>query len=142
MLRYVKVDEAKVEVVESFVDFIAAKGKNAEQLTKVILDKIKSDGLDIQNCRGQAYDNAAVMSGVHSGVQTRIREVNPKSQFVACTNHSLNLVGVHAASVAVNSVTFFGTLERVFVFFSSSTHRWDVLTTVTKKVVKRLIETR
>ena len=63
------------------------------------------------------------MSGVHSGVRARIKEVNPKAQFVACTNHSLNLVGVHGASVAIDSITFFGTLERVFVFFSSSTHR-------------------
>ena len=49
---------------------------------------------------------------------------------------------VHAASVAVNSVTFFGTVERVLTFFSSSTHRWDVLTSATGQSVKRIIETR
>ncbi|EFA12671.1 52 kDa repressor of the inhibitor of the protein kinase-like Protein [Tribolium castaneum] len=108
----------------------------------MILQKLKKDGIDIQNCRGQAYDNAAVMAGQHTGVQKRIKEINPKVEFVACTNHSLNLAGVHAASVAVNSVTFFGTMERLFLFFSSSTHRWDVLTSATGQDVKRLIETR
>lgn len=117
VLRYVKIDGSNVSVIESFVDFIETKGKTAEMLTQLIVDKIQADGLDIQNCRGQAYDNAAVMAGVHSGVQTRLKEINPNAQFVPCTNHSLNLAGFHAASVSVESVTFFGTLEKVFVFF-------------------------
>ena len=90
----------------------------------MILDKIQADDLDISNCSGQAYDNAAVMGGKYSGVQQRIQEINPKAEFVACSNHSLNLVCLHAASVEVDSVTFFGTLERCYSFFSSSTHRW------------------
>ena len=142
VLRYVVIDGDQVKVVESFVDFIEAKGKTAENIATMILEKLKNDGIDIKNCRGQAYDNAAVMAGQHSGVQKRIKEINPKAEFVACTNHSLNLAGVHAASVAVNSVTFFGTVERVFTFFSSSTHRWDVLSSVIGQGVKRIIETR
>ena len=142
VLRYVKLDGTNVEVVESFVDFVETKGKTAEKLTKLIVEKLQADGLDIQDCRGQSFDNAAVMSGVHSGVQARINAINPKAQFVACTNHSLNLVGVHAASVAINSVTFFETLEKIFAFFSSSTHRWDVLIAATSHGVKRLVETR
>ncbi|RLU15917.1 hypothetical protein DMN91_011674 [Ooceraea biroi] len=116
--------------------------RNTKDLTAMILTKISKDGLDIQNCRGQAYDNAAVMAGVHTRVQVRIKSINPRAQFVACTNHSLNLAGIHAASEAVQSVTFFGTVEQVFVFFSSSTHRWGTLTAVTGQGVKRLIETR
>ena len=88
---------------QRLVDFVETKGKTAEDLTQFIVDKIQRDGLDIQDCRGQAYDNAAVMAGVHTGVQAHIKAINPK----ACTNHSLNLVGIHAASVAVDSVTFF-----------------------------------
>jgi len=75
-------------------------------------------------------------------VQTRIRQLNPKAEFIACTNHSLNLAGVHAASVCANSVTFFGTIERVFTFFSSSTHRWDILKQYVPQTVKRVVETR
>ncbi|GFX66199.1 hypothetical protein TNCV_738601 [Trichonephila clavipes] len=69
------------------------------------------------NCREQAYDNAATMAGWHTGVQQRIKDINPNAEFVPCSKHSLNLVCVHAASVEVNSVTFFGTLERCYFFF-------------------------
>lgn len=77
--------------MESFIDFIETKGETAEEITQLILNKIESDGLDIQNCRGQSYDNAAVMAGRHTGVQARIKEMNLKAEFVACSNHSLNL---------------------------------------------------
>lgn len=59
----------------SFVNLIEAKRKSTEQLTTIIVDKITSDGLDIQDCRRQVHDNAAVMSAVHSGVQVRIKKV-------------------------------------------------------------------
>jgi len=107
----------------------------------LIVDKIRTDGLNIRNCRGQAYDNAAVMASVHTGVQARFKEINPNALFVACTNHSLNLAGIHVASVSVDSVTFFGTLEKIFVFFFHL-HRWDVLTAATAQGVKRSVQTR
>lgn len=142
VLRYVVIENQEVKVMESFIDFIETKDKTAEGISKMILDKIQADGLDISNCRGQAYDNAAVMAGKYSGVQQRIREINPKAEFVPCSNHSLNLVCLHAASVEVDSVTFFGTLERCYSFFSSSTHRWEVLITATGKSLKRVQDTR
>lgn len=142
VLRYVSIIGKQVEIKESFIDFLEVEGKTSEDVSNLISNKLEIDGLDIQNCRGQAYDNASVMAGKHAGVQARIKETNPKADFVACTNHSLNLVGVHAASVAINSVTFFGTVERVYVFFSSSTHRWNILTSKIKHGVKRIVETR
>ena len=75
-------------------------------------------------------------------MQKCISEINPKALFVPCTNHSLNLACVHAASVAVGSVTFFGTLDWLFSFFSASTHRWDILIQVTSLSTKRAVETR
>ena len=65
------------------------------------------------------------MAGKHTGVQARIKEINPNAEFVACTNHSLNLACVHAASTAIDSITFFRTIEHLFSFFSSSTHRCE-----------------
>lgn len=78
VLRYVHIEGEKVTVVESFIDFFEPKGKNAEDLSNDIIAKITSDGLDIQNLRGQAYDNAATMSGIHNGVQARIKALTPK----------------------------------------------------------------
>ncbi|KAH9638834.1 hypothetical protein HF086_012787 [Spodoptera exigua] len=97
VLRYVVIENEEVNVVESFIDFIETKDKTAEGISNMILNKLQTDDLDISNCRGQAYDNAAVMAGKHSGVQQRIK--NPKVEFVPCSNHSLNLVCLHAASV-------------------------------------------
>lgn len=103
---------------------------------KMILKKLENDGLDIKNWRGQAYDNAAVMTGKHSGVQTRIKLIT--NNFLK----SLNLACLHAVSTAIDSITFFGTIEQLFSLFSSSTHWWDVLLSITCQGVKRSVETR
>ena len=120
ILRYVKIQDGSVEVKESFVDFIALNAKDAQSLTDVILSKITADDLDFQDCRGQGYDNAATMAGKHSGVQQRLLQVNRKAQFVPCSNHNLNLSGVHAATAIVNSVTF---SEQLRDFMRSSQHQ-------------------
>ena len=95
-----------------------------------------------EDCRGQGYDNAATMAGIHMGVQQQIRNVHTKAEFVACANHTLDLAGVHSAGVSVSSTTFFRTVERVYSFFSSSTHRWDIMNAHIPKVLKRIVETR
>ena len=82
------------------------------------------------------------MAAKHTGVQTHIKEINPNAEFVACTSHSLNLACVHAASTAIDFITFFGTIKHLFSIFSSSTHRWDVLLSVTGQGVKCSVETR
>ena len=62
--------------------------------------------------------------------------------------HSLNLSGNTTAESCVEAVTFFGVVQKLYVFLSSSTSRWNVLmeklkTTATHgSVPKRLIETR
>jgi len=51
------------------------------------------------------------------GVQTKIREIVPKAIFSPCQNHSLNLCGVHSFSCEPMSVTRFGTVEQLYIFF-------------------------
>ena len=97
IIRYVVIQEGTVQILESFIDFIPLKEKTSEDITKMILQKLDNDGININDCRGQGYDNAASMAGIHRGVQQRIKNVNEKAEFIACTNHSLNLAGVHAA---------------------------------------------
>ena len=74
-------------------------------------------------CRGQAYDNASTMARIRSEVQYRIKQVNSKAIFIPCSNHSLNLAGVHAVASSKHSVTYFPAVERVYSFFSASTQR-------------------
>ena len=54
-------------------------------------------------------------------------------------NHSLNMECMHAASTAIDSITFFGTIKNWFLFFY--TPRWDVLLSVSRRGVKRSVET-
>ena len=82
------------------------------------------------------------MAGCRTGVQTRIREKNPRASYVPCDCHSLNLVGVHAAHVDLVMATFFGTTERIFTFFVSSTHRWEVIKQHVELAIKRDCDTR
>ena len=108
---------------------------------ETVIEKL-NNGIDLNDCRGQAYDNAAVMSDVRTGVQKPILEINPQDQFINCKNNSLNLACVHAAEVLPTVVNFSGIIDKIFLFFSSSTTRWEVLKSKVKKTVKKHCETR
>ena len=73
IVRYVKVDSNEVQIKESFLNFFPLRKKNADEITKSILDELQQNGLDIMMCRGQAYDNVSTMAGICSGVQCRIK---------------------------------------------------------------------
>ncbi len=47
--------------------------------------------LRIDNCRGQCYDGASSMSGVKSGVATRIMQMEKWALYTHCYGHALNL---------------------------------------------------
>jgi len=97
-----------VAVQQVFINFIELDKKVAAAYEETIIEALNEDGLNFLDCRAQMYDNAAVMSGHISGVQTRLRDRNAKAKFLNCDNHSLNLAGVHAASVDQTFITFFG----------------------------------
>lgn len=142
VIRFVEVKQSSVEIKECFIDFISIKDKTADGIAEVIKKKLEEDGLNFADCRGQSYDNQATMAGIHTGVQQRLKELNHQAVFVPCDNHSLNLVGVHAAHVNVCAVTFFGTVQQVYAFFSSLTHRWSVLKEHVSLLVKGHSDTR
>ncbi|XP_023243675.1 uncharacterized protein LOC111641700 [Centruroides sculpturatus] len=127
--RYVEVDfERKlVRIREYFLGFIQISQKDAGSLVDKMLKQLGKDDMDLQDCRSQCYDNAAVMAGNRTGVHQRISEKNNLPIFVNCDNHSLNLVGVHAAKKDTLMVTFFGTIEALYIFFTHSTLRWEKL---------------
>ena len=106
------------------------------------MSKLDADSLRVKDYRGQTYDNVAVMAGRRTGVQTRIRKKNFRALYVPCDSHSLNLVGVYAAHVDPMMVTYFGTIERIFTLFASSTHRWEVMKQHVELAIKRDGNTR
>ncbi|XP_022178978.1 uncharacterized protein LOC111039694 [Myzus persicae] len=86
------------EPVERFLHFLPNTGHKSEDLAKVVFNVLESNTLDIQNCRGQSYDNASNMSGKYTALQARIKQVCPHAVYVPCSAHSLNLVGECAAN--------------------------------------------
>jgi hypothetical protein len=45
-------------------------------LLKVLIDSMKSFGLNIDDIRGQGYDNDSNIKGKHQGVQRRLLDIN------------------------------------------------------------------
>jgi predicted esterase len=86
ILRYVYTKTGYIE--KQFVGLIALQETNASTLTDTILRKLQSLCLDINDCRGQGYDNGANMVGVNSGVKTKILPINPRAFFAACGCHN------------------------------------------------------
>jgi hypothetical protein len=112
-------------------------------LFNVLVDAIKSFGLDIDDIRGQGYDNGSNMKGKHKGVQSRLQEINPRAKYMPCACHSLNLTLCDMAKSCTKAVTFFGIVQRIYVLFASSTKRWKfLLDYVDGLTVKSLCNTR
>ncbi|XP_039303559.1 zinc finger MYM-type protein 1-like [Solenopsis invicta] len=130
--------------VERFITFLPNTGHKSQELAETVSKTLIDLDIDISSCRGQSYDNAANMSGAYSGLQMRIKELNPLAEYVPCAAHSLNLVGTCAASCCTEATNFFGVLQELFNFFSASTHRWEILQSYMKAklTLKRLSTTR
>ena len=69
ILRYVYIDEnRKVKIKEVILGFFQIDKKDAGSLVNKILEKLEQDAISIIDCRGQTYDNAAVIAGLRGGV--------------------------------------------------------------------------
>ncbi|CAM4768570.1 unnamed protein product [Rotaria magnacalcarata] len=67
------------------------ESQDAKHIATVILDVLIRCNLNVEACRGQAYDGAATMSGVHGGVVVYILQRQKKAFFVHCNAHCLDL---------------------------------------------------
>ena len=114
--------------------FIPIDQHGAKYLSEIILNFLETQNIDINDCRGQSYDNASNMSGQYSGLQARIKEVNKYAEYIPCAAHSLNLVGVKAAECVTQVVSYSGFMQKLYTFFSASTFRWNKLSSVFKSI--------
>ena len=89
-LRHVSADT--LEVQEEFMGLYETDNTTSERLTLLVKDAMwRRYGLSLLDCRGQACDGAANLSGRLSGVQARISREYPKALYIHCFCHSLNL---------------------------------------------------
>ncbi|XP_074314651.1 uncharacterized protein LOC141649878 [Silene latifolia] len=88
---------------------------------------LKSLDLNIEDVRGQGYDNGSNMKGKHQGVRKRLLEVNPSALYMSCACHSLNLALCDMVHSCTRAVSFFGIVQRIYALFSGSSKRWKIL---------------
>lgn len=128
IVRYVEVTPGnEICVRESFLGFFHVKDQGAEGITGDVLQFLQDKGIDIRKCRGQGMDGAAVNSGAYSGIQARIKEYSPTADFVHCFNHNLNLVLNDSVNDIAEIRNFYAIVNELYVFFSVSLPRWDLL---------------
>lgn len=141
VIRYIS---DKTEIKEKFFGFIPISCHTSKSLEDVVLETLSLLNIDIKNCRGQTYDNAANMAGKYGGLQARIKAHAPKAFYIPCASHSLNLVGNCAADSCFEAVCYFQFVQNLFTFFSASTQRWNTLANVVGKnrTLKRVCSTR
>uniref|UniRef100_A0A8C5EZQ7 TTF-type domain-containing protein n=1 Tax=Gopherus evgoodei TaxID=1825980 RepID=A0A8C5EZQ7_9SAUR len=119
--------EDGVNICEAFVGFLNVHDTTGEGLLEAFLEKANNLGIDIADMRGQAYDNGANMRGKNKGVQDHMLEINDRALYVPCGAHTWNLVISDAAKSLKYTFDFFSLINRIYVIFSSSPSRWDIL---------------
>ena len=92
IVRFVDVSHCDIKVVEHFIEFFIVEDTTGKGLSDLLLVAIDKLGLNIDDCRGQGYNNGANMKGKHKGVQAHILRTNSRAFFTPCGCHNLNLV--------------------------------------------------
>jgi hypothetical protein len=121
ILRCVNILETLIKVEEYFVEFITVDNTTGEGLFNVLIDVIKKLKLNINDIRGQEYDNGSTMKGKERRVQKRLLDINPRAFYTPYGCHSLNLVLCDITNSCPKAISFFGIVQRIYTLFSSST---------------------
>ena len=91
MVTCIRHVDDNLDVHEEFIRLHNMQDTAAESITLTIMDVLLRLILRISNCRGQCYDGASTMSGIRTGVATRLTALEPKALYTHCLGHSLNL---------------------------------------------------
>jgi len=113
-------------------------------LSDCLLNVLVELKLNINDLRGQGYDNGADMREKQNGVQKKILQINLCAFFVPCSAHSLNLVVNYAAKITFKIVDFFNIVQELYVYFSASTKHYNILKkkNISNLTLKPLTNTR
>ena len=87
-VRYVT---EEMVVKEAFLGLYEVPGSTAAELYVALKDALQRTMYGMTRLRGHCFDGASNMSGRLSGVRTRLAADQPRSVYVHCTNHSLDL---------------------------------------------------
>ena len=143
ILRCVDISTSPIKIEEYFLEFLEVDDTFRKSLFDELINVIKKLGLDVNDVKGQGYDNGSNMKGKHQGVQKRLLDINPRAFYTPCGCHNLNLVLCDIANSCSKAISFFGVLQRIYSLFSSSTKRWKILQdNISMLTLKSLSQTR
>ena len=83
IIRYVDSSSSDVCIEESFIGFLHVNDTTGQGLFDVLENELNLLDLDINDVRGQGYDNGSNMKGKHQGVQKLVLDVNPRAFYSA-----------------------------------------------------------
>ena len=92
VLRTISEDLTVSELFVGLYDTTTTEAEHLLDLLVSTLQRISNGRISLEMCRGQTYDGASNMRGHLSGLQTRVRAIQPKALFSYCSGHMLNLV--------------------------------------------------
>ena len=109
VLRTISADLTLSELFVGLYDTTTTEAEHLLDLLVSTLQRISNGRISLEMCRGQTYDGASNMRGHLSGLQTRVRAIQPRALFSYCSGHMLNLVLKDTAEVLpmfANSIEF------------------------------------
>ena len=109
------------------------KESSAKGLVNTLKSIFNKNSINLADAVGQSYDGASVMRGKYNGVKTRIQKESPQCLFIWTFDHVLNLVIMEACGSSLEAKVLFGTLEKLYTFFSTSRKRSDILQDIQKE---------
>nr|XP_011468653.1 PREDICTED: zinc finger MYM-type protein 1-like [Fragaria vesca subsp. vesca] len=127
IIRCVDVSTVPIQVQEYFLQFLVVNDTTGQGLFEELKNVLHHLDLDINDVRGQGYDNGSNMKGKHKGVQKKLLDINPRAFYTPCGSHSLNLTLSDVANSCEKAEEFFGVVQRIYTLFADSTKRWDIL---------------
>lgn len=93
--------------------------------------------LNIEDYRGQSYDNASNMSGWYASLPAQLKQITSLAEYVPCAAHSMNLVATASVSCFLKAVNFLSSVQQIYTFSAASMHQWTTLTEVLAANVNR-----
>lgn len=134
-VRYVHEDKTK----ETLLGFENCLDLDATAIATLVLDSLRSYGVDDSKIISQCYDGASVMNGKDGGVQKIVQNMLGRSiPYVHCFNHRLHLVVLKSIEINELAEEFFDQTRLIYNFFS----RFNVKKLYEGTRIARLIDTR
>ena len=119
LLKYVDISTSPIKIEEYFLEFIKVDVITGLGLFNELINLITKLQLNINDIKGQGYDNGSNMKGNKQGVQRRLLDINPKAFNTPCGSHNINLILCDMANSCTKAVSFFwsGTKFVYIIFF-------------------------